>query len=144
MRLNSVPLIRQEKFNSCWHASARMLYGYKKLACIHPLPASYDRNRGLTASKFVELARAVGLKSLPRVNMSYDWTFVDEVIRRRGPIWAAGMWNGFPHIVVFTGVDPDGTLYVNDPAFGTPQVRNMEWFNDRIAKDVAIPMMYLP
>jgi len=143
MRLYNVPLIRQEKLMACWHASARMLYGYKRLACVDPLPATYKANTGLTARRFVELAKAVGLRTLPRVNMTYDWTFVDQVIQRYGPIWAAGMWNGSPHIVVITGVDSNGTLYVNDPAFGTPQVRDLAWFNSRIAKDVSVPMMYL-
>jgi hypothetical protein len=144
MRLSNVLLIRQEKLNSCWHASARMLYGYKKLACTHPLPNAYSKDRGLSASSFVELAKTVGLSTLPRVNMSCDWTFVDETLRHHGPIWAAGMWNGAPHIIVITGVDSNGTLYVNDPAFGTPQVRDIGWFNARIAKDVPVPMMYLP
>ena len=144
MRLTNVPLFKQEKENSCWHASARMLYGYKRLACTHPLPKTYDDNRGLNANKFVDLAKVVGLKTLPRVNMSYDWTFVDQMLRQHGRIWAAGVWNGLPHIVVITGVDSNGTLYVNDPAFAVPQQRNMGWFNDRIAKDVPLPMMYLP
>jgi hypothetical protein len=121
-----------------------MLYGHKKLACIDPLPSSYQSNAGLSASNFIKLAKAVGLRTLPRVNMSYDWTFLDDLLRRYGPIWAAGMWNGVPHIIVITGVDSNGTLYVNDPAFGTPQLRDLGWFNSKIAKDVPIPMMYLP
>lgn len=75
--------------------------------------------------------------------MSYNWTFLDNLLRQRGPIWAAGLWNGFPHIIVITGVDQDGKLYVNDPALGMQQ-RDMGWFNERIATDVPIPMMYLP
>jgi hypothetical protein len=44
MRLEDVPLIMQEKdSNSCRHAAARMLYGYRKRACIHPLPDTYAR-----------------------------------------------------------------------------------------------------
>jgi hypothetical protein len=143
MRLYGVPLIRQEKSMSCWHAAARMLYGYKRLACIDPLPNKYATNAGINAREFIRLAQSVGLKTLPRVNMSFDWRFIDDLLRYRGPIWAAGRWNGFPHIVVITGVDQDGTLYVNDPALGL-QKRNMGWFNERISTDVPIPMMYLP
>lgn len=144
MRLRGVPLIRQEKENSCWHAAARMVYGYKRHASIHPLPHSYQDNHGISATEFIELARAIGLRTLPRVNMSYGEGFIDDMLRRYGPIWAAGNWNGVPHIIVVTGVDSDGTLYINDPAFLTPQVRDIGWFNDRIADDVPIPMMYLP
>jgi papain like cysteine protease AvrRpt2 len=144
MHLANVPMIHQEKSNSCWQASARMIYGFKKLSCISPLPKNYDHDKGLSASDFVRLAMAIGLRTLPQVSMSYDWTFIDDVLRRYGPIWAAGRWNGFPHIIVITGVDSDGILYVNDPAFIAPQKRDIRWLNERISKDIPIPMMYLP
>jgi hypothetical protein len=32
---------------------------------------------------------------------------------------------------------------VNDPAYHMPQTRDIEWFNERIATEVPIPMMYL-
>ena len=144
MQLLGVPQIRQEKSMACGHAAARMLYGYKRRACIDPLPATYARNTGISAQMFVLLARSVGLQTVPRVSQTYDWTFMDNLLHFYGPIWAAGMWNGFPHIIVVTGVDADGTLYVNDPADGMPHVHNMTWFNERIAKEAQIPMMYLP
>jgi len=45
------------------------------------------------------------LQTIPQVNQSYDWSFIDDLLRNYGPIWAAGDWNGAPHIIVITGVD---------------------------------------
>lgn len=143
MRLD-VMHIMQERQNSCWHASARMLYGYKRNACIHPLPSEYDDDQGIQAEEFINLARELGLETLPQVNQTFSWMFIDNNLASYGPIWAAGQWNGVNHIIAVTGVDEDDTLYVNDPAFGNPVVRNMSWFNARIDKNVPIPMMYLP
>jgi ABC-type bacteriocin/lantibiotic exporter with double-glycine peptidase domain len=135
--------IMQEKQNNCWHASARMLYGYRNSACINPLPQDFTNDQGLQPEQFIALAREIGLDTLPQVNQTFSWRFIDDNLQYYGPIWAAGQWNGVNHIVV-SGVDEDGTLYVNDPAFGSPVVREMAWFNARIDKNVPIPMMYLP
>lgn len=143
MRLN-VDHIMQERQNSCWHASARMLFGYKRQACIHPLPDDYDADKGITAEQFINLAGDMGLDTLPQVNQTFSWLFFDSNLASVGPIWAAGQWNGVNHIIVVTGVDDDDTLYVNDPAFGAPVIRSVGWFNARIDKNVPIPMMYLP
>jgi len=136
--------IRQERQNNCWHASGRMLYGYRNRASTHPLSGRYAADHGITADQFIELAAEMGLLTLPQVNQSFSWQFINDALQRYGPIWAAGQWNGANHIVVITGVDADDTLYVNDPAFGSPVVRNMAWFKARIDKNVAVPMMYLP
>jgi ABC-type bacteriocin/lantibiotic exporter with double-glycine peptidase domain len=136
--------IMQEKQMSCWHASARMLYGYRNSACINPLPDDYEDNQGITAEEFINLAHDIGLETLPQVNQTFSWLFINDNLMSYGPMWAAGQWNGVNHIIVVSGVDEDGTLYVNDPAFGSPVVRNMSWLNARIDKNVAIPMMYLP
>ena len=143
MRLDVMHIMQERQMN-CWHASARMLYGYKRAACINPLPQEYEDNQGLTAAQFIDLARDLGLETLPQVNQTFSWRFIDDNLGAYGPIWAAGQWNGVNHIVVISGVDENGTLYVNDPAFGTPVVRDMAWFNARIDKNVPIPMMYLP
>ena len=134
----------QERQNSCWHAAARMLYGFKRFACIHPLPKTWDKDKGLQASEFIELARALGLATLPKVRQTYDWTFLAHALKNYGPLWAAGQWNGVNHIVVITGADASGKVYVNDPAFATPVLRSLAWFNAKIDKSVDVPMMYLP
>lgn len=143
MRLQ-VPFIHQERSWSCWHASARMLYGFKNRSSIHPLSQQYEDNHGISPDEFIELAKTVGLLTLPQVNQSFGWNFINTTLGNYGPIWSAGQWNGANHIVVITGVDEDDTLYVNDPAFNSPVVRNMAWFNSKIDKNVAVPMMYLP
>jgi len=143
MRLDVMHIMQERQMN-CWHASARMLYGYRKSACINPLPQEYENNQGIGAEEFINLAHDIGLETLPQVNQSFSWRFINDNLASYGPIWAAGKWNGVNHIVVITGVDEDDTLYVNDPAFGAPVVRNMAWFNSKIDKNVPIPMMYLP
>ncbi len=139
-----VPLIQQIGSMTCWHASARMLWAYKYRQSINPLPDYFYMNRGITASEFIRLASEVGLFTLPIVNQSYHYTFIERLLSLWGPIWAAGQWYGPNHIIVVTGVDPDGTLYVNDPGWPVERVHDMGWFNEKIDKTVPIPMMYLP
>ena len=143
MRLDVMHIMQERQMN-CWHASARMLYAYRNSACINPLPQEYENNQGIGAEEFINLARDLGLETLPQVNQSFSWRFIDSNLGTCGPIWAAGKWNGVNHIVVITGVEENETLYVNDPAFGQPVVRDMAWFNAKIDKNVPIPMMYLP
>jgi hypothetical protein len=76
--------------------------------------------------------------------MTYDAGFLDGLLSRYGPIWAAGYWYGAAHIIVTTGVDPNGTVYVNDPDPPARKVHDMAWFNEKVAKEVPYPMMYLP
>ncbi len=83
---------------NCWHASARMLYGYRNSACINPLPQSYKDNTGIGAEEFISLARDIGLDTLPQVNQSFSWRFIDDNLRALGPIWAAG--NGTAQIIL--------------------------------------------
>jgi len=144
MRYITVPMIRQEKQQSCWHASARMLWAFKHRQSIDPLSNVFQANTGVSPAQFVDLARELGLKTVPEINMSYPWNGVDDLLRRHGPLWAAGRWYGVNHIVVVTGVDPDGTLYVNDPGTGRRRIHDMRFFNDRIANTVRNPIMYLP
>jgi hypothetical protein len=118
--------------------------GYRKMACIHPMPKDFDHNQRITPEQFIELAKELGLKTLPPINQSYGWRFLQDALERYGPLWAAGQWNGPNHIVVITGVDAGGRVFVNDPAFPAPAVRDIAWFNEKIDKDVSVPLMYLP
>jgi hypothetical protein len=138
----TVPLIQQLKPMACWYASAQMLFAYKQQS-VDPMDPVYLADTGISSDQFVDLAKATGLKTIPQVNQSYDWSFINDLLSKYGPIWAAGDWNGAPHIIVLTGVDSGGKLIVNDPAFSTPQVRNMGWFNQHIDASIPIPMMYL-
>jgi hypothetical protein len=80
--------------------------------------------------------------------------FLANALTKYGPLWAAGDWNGFGHVIVITWVSSaatersagDGAVYINDPAFAQPQVRNMTWFNEHICTSVDVPVsvLYLP
>ena len=92
--------IMQEKQNNCWYASARILYGYRKSASINTLPQEYENDQGLQPEQFIALAQDIGLDTLPQVNQSFSWRFIDDSLRAYGLIWAAGQWNRVNHIVV--------------------------------------------
>jgi hypothetical protein len=139
-----VPLIQQTGNMTCWHAAARMLWAYKYQQSINPLPERFAMNRGITAAEFINLASEVGLFTLSMVTQTYAPSYIEMLLNIWGPIWAAGQWYGPNHIIVLTGVDTDGTLYVNDPGRHLPRVHDMGWFNEKIDKTVAIPMMFLP
>ena len=139
----NVPLIKQEKTMSCWHASARMIWGYKYKQCINPLSKTFSVNSGLSPSGFIILAKSLGLESVPLVNMSYSWVALADLLKLHGPLWVAGYWYGPAHIIVVTGVSPDGKVYINDPS-GVKKVADMLFFNTKIASNVSNPIMYLP
>jgi len=143
MRYLNVPMIFQEKSMTCWHASARMLWGFKYKQSINPLGELFKINSGITPSQFIELAKKLGLESVPEINKCYSWETLADLLRRHGPLWAAGYWYGTPHIIVITGVEPTGEVYVNDPGFGS-RIHDLLFFENKIASDVRNPIMYLP
>ena len=89
------------------------------------------------------MAKAVGLKSVPKINMSHSWTMLANLLTMHGPLWAAGHWYGPPHVIVITGVRPDGTVYVNDPA-GFKKKHDMLFFNSKLGSNWASPILFLP
>lgn len=139
----NVPLIKQEKSMSCWHASARMIWAFKFKQSINPLKKIFAKNTGVSPAQFITLGKSLGLESVPSINMSYSWFALAQLLTRHGPLWAAGYWYGAPHIVVITGVAPNGTVYINDPA-GFKRVHDIRFFNEKVASNVANPIMYLP
>lgn len=142
-RYLNVPLIRQEKSMSCWHASARMLWGFKYKQSINPLKKIYAANTGIHPSQFISLAKQLGLETVKTINMSYNWAALADLLTRHGPLWAAGYWYGAPHVVVITGVEPNGMVFINDPA-GSRRTHDISFFNEKIASNVPNPLMYLP
>lgn len=139
----NVPLIKQEHSMSCWHASARMIWGFKFKQSINPLKSVFAKNTGVSPAQFVTLGKTLGLEAVTSINMSYSWMALAQLLNQHGPLWAAGYWYGVPHIVVITGVEPNGTIYINDPS-GVKKVHDMKFFNEKIANNVANPIMYLP
>lgn len=143
MRYSNVPVILQSTQMSCWHASARMLWGFKFKSSINFMSTTYRANNGILPRQFATLAARLGLESTQRITTSYSWRALADLLRDHGPLWAAGQWYGPNHIIVITGVEPDGTVYVNDPGVGA-RVHDMSFFNAKIDKNVSSPLMYLP
>jgi len=140
-----VPMIVQETSNVCWHASARMIYAFKRKACAHPLPSQYRNNHGITPAQFVVLARELGLRTIPAINMSMGAAYLESVLRRHGPLWCAGYWDRLPHVIVLTGVIDDANVFFNDPSPARRErLENSSWFNSRVASDVSNPLMFVP
>jgi len=121
-----------------------MLWGYKYQQSTHPLPNTYTQDQGIQPAEFIRLAQTMGLRTIPQINQSLNWTFLESLLQSHGPLWCAGQWNGPNHIIVVTGVELSGVVYVNDPAFAAPVNRDIAWFNAKIDKNVSIPIMYLP
>jgi hypothetical protein len=145
----NVPHIKGAKHESCWHDSARMIYQYKRKADLNPLPAQYAvaNKEGLNKGRFITLAREVGMRGLVAPPLTYTPQWLADALTRYGPLWAAGDWNNAGgHIIVITGVDSTGAVYVNDPAFDAPLVKDIKWFNQHLcrADEVENSLMYLP
>lgn len=142
----AVPHFQGTLANSCWHDAARMIYQYKKKADIHPLAAEWRADAGLSPNTFIRLAKQVGMRPIQEPPFSFDVQHLADLLTKYGPLWAAGTWNGVNHIIVVTGVDSNGNVYVNDPARPTPRTENISWFNSRLYRtdQVDNPLLYLP
>jgi ABC-type bacteriocin/lantibiotic exporter with double-glycine peptidase domain len=142
-----VPLVAQVKPNSCWNASSNMiwLYSQGKTGRQGPMnthQVAYDRAdvSGITPQEFVTLARNVGMAALPLKTTHTDKDLF-QYLSSNGPIWCAGYWFGFGHIIVLTGVDA-GTVYFNDPDGGVAKEGTSQWFNAKLASAIDGCLMY--
>ena len=142
-----VPLVAQGKPNSCWNASAFMIWQYSqgKTGRQGPMmshPVAYDRAdvSGITPQEFVTLAKNVGMKALPLQN-TYTDKDLYKFLSANGPLWCAGYWFGFGHIIVLTGVD-SGTIFFNDPDGGVAKEGIISWFNSKLASGIEGCLMY--
>ncbi len=139
----SVPFVHQESPMACWSAGARMLFQYKNMSA-DPLDAVYKADTWITDDQYMDLARAAGLRTVPPYPMSYGPEYIADLLTKHGPIWSAGRWNGPLHVIVITGVDSGGKLYISDPAHFAPETKDMNWFNEKVRRDIQVPLMYLP
>jgi hypothetical protein len=144
----AVPHVRGTMANSCWHDAARMVYQFKRRGDIHPLQDStYQANQGLAPNDFIRLAQELGFRPISAPATSVSAQFLAEALTKYGPLWAAGTWNGPNHVIVVTGIDGAGNVYVNDPAFPAPSLsRTLAWFNQRLYRGevLANSLMHLP
>ena len=132
-----VPLLAQEKPMCCWYTSAMMiwLYWQSKTGRQGPMDTVgpvYVADTGLevSAQAFITLAGKTGLKRLPSKNIYSNDDLVD-LLKANGPLWCAGTWYGFGHVIVVTGVS-SGQVYLNDPDGAQRKVGTLAWFNQKL------------
>jgi hypothetical protein len=142
-----VPVLAQEKSMCCWHTSANMIWLYSqgksgRQGPMNTIMPRYDDNTGLTVSAqaFIVLAQKVGLKPLPTKNLHSENDLVGY-LKKYGPLWSAGFWYGFGHVIVLTGI-AGGTVHVNDPDGGKKKTGTVAWFNEKLLSAVAGSLMY--
>ena len=132
-----VPLVAQTKNMSCWNASAQMIWYWsqsqtQRSGPMNTLGDKFTENNGVQVEDFIKLAKTVGMMPLPDQD-SYTEKKLEALLRANGPIWCAGFWFGFGHIVVLTGVDT-GKIFFNDPDQGKAKEGTIAWFNEKLAK----------
>jgi hypothetical protein len=125
-----VPLVAQPSSDTCWHASAEMIWYYwqgktGRQGPMNTLAKRYSANEPIT--EWGALGRIVGLMPVPR-QQQYNSLILRTLLASHGPLWCAGNWYGFGHVVVLTGVDGD-TVHINDPDGGVKKTGRMSWFN---------------
>jgi len=142
-----VPLVAQEKDNCCWHTSAYMIWLYwqqhgKGAGPMNTIASSYavSDTQGIGPGEFITLAKKVGLKALPVKNLHAELDLVNY-LRNHGPIWCAGYWFGFGHIIVLTGIEKGNVLF-NDPDGGVKKQGTVSWFNEKLAGQFQGCLMY--
>jgi hypothetical protein len=136
-RVPNMRLVPQDLNNACWWASAVMLLMWKNrfrdpFRMDHPayhnrLLQTHRANNGLRASQMADLARQLGLRSIPPLRHAPTMVELEALLRRYGPLWADGMalnstggFNGAPgtgHVVVIAGVraTPRDEVLIYDP-----------------------------
>ena len=137
----TVPLVKQQQTMECWYAAVCMVAYYRRPGPRLGLPDKWETNAGINRAEFSTLARAEGLKSFLTPASELTSQQLEVFLKNYGPIWCAGKWDGFPHIVVLTGVDGD-TVYISDPDQGERQ-ETLAWFNLKRTRGHDC-MMYMP
>src|ERR1700752_692334 len=99
---------------------------------MHTIAPVYDANKGLNVSvqEFITLTLKTGLKRLPSQNLDNNAELCG-LLRDNGPLWCAGFWYGFGHVIVLTGVEGN-QVFLNDPDRGKQTTGTLSWFNDKL------------
>jgi len=133
----NVPALAQEKSMCCWHTSAMMIWQYwqqqtGRQGPMNTVAPVYNDNTGLSVSAqaFITLASKTGLQRLP-AKKTYSNDDLFRLLRDRGPLWCAGVWYGFGHVIVLTGVD-GGEVFLNDPDGAQKKTGTLAWFNEKL------------
>ncbi|MBC7901003.1 MAG: hypothetical protein H7070_13235 [Saprospiraceae bacterium] len=108
--VQNMTLIPQNLTMSCWYASLQMLIRWKedqkKQSLAHLISPEHDTqcvklrdsNGGIGNSVIVNMAKRIGLKTVPPVCMTADT--LEGWLESYGPLWV----NGTSHIVVIAGI----------------------------------------
>jgi ABC-type bacteriocin/lantibiotic exporter with double-glycine peptidase domain len=133
----NVPILAQEKSMCCWHTSAMMIWQYwqqqtGRQGPMNTVAPVYSANTGLSvsAAAFITLASKTGLMRLPSQN-TYSSGDLFALLKGNGPLWCAGMWYGFGHVIVLTGID-GGQVFLNDPDGAQRKTETLAWFNQKL------------
>jgi ABC-type bacteriocin/lantibiotic exporter with double-glycine peptidase domain len=146
MYLLRVPLEAQQKSNTCWHASALMIWQYSqgrtgRAGPMQTLGAKWAGNNTIRPPEFIKLARNVGLLPLAgTTNICLSASFLEKALKEHGPIWCAGYWYGVGHVIVLTGI-ANGMVFINDPDKGVRKFGTLMWFNNKLASEFTGCMM---
>jgi hypothetical protein len=149
--LLDVPLVGQVQAMDCWYAAACMVAYYQEAGPRLGLPRAWVADRGVASTAFARLAAVEGLIPVPLPSGAHAATNYDIFgwLVNHGPLWAAGDWYGFGHVIVITGIEGD-TVHINDPDDqqggddGRRATETITWFNDHLWWDVAGSLMYKP
>ena len=141
----SVPLAAQSKNNTCWHASAWMIWRYHqnltgRVGPMNTLRLKWMNNNAIHPKEFIKLAGKVGLINSNGNSGNHSSDNLESILKTRGPIWCAGYWYGLGHVIVLTGVDKNN-VFLNDPDGGKRKTGSLTWFNEKLASQFQGCMM---
>ena len=155
----NVWLIPQMKDKACWYASALMVRYWKRelqQMCREGEPAPneipaavllHKHNNVLPWVKIVTFAKLMGLRTIPRGQMTMAPTFIHDLLKNHGPLWVPLEWSGGGgHIVVITGITTDGSVVeINDPwppKRGKKDKKDMLWLNKHVSTAASRPILW--
>ena len=103
----------QRKKMSCWYSAYRMLYSWNISTNDSDVKENLEKSsldfdecmrKGLNHSKFKQAQDALFLYGQPGVNIRrMSLGELQQMIRKKGPIWSATLYEGSNHIVLLTG-----------------------------------------
>jgi hypothetical protein len=140
-----VPLVAQDKANTCWYAAACMVSYFYRAGPRLGVPSiwAHGNTKGITPTEFVQLAKNEGLtaQGIKTYHAGTEIIYpapvlIDLLKEAKGPLWCAGFWFGCGHIIVLVGVDGD-QVWFNDPDGGVRKQNTLEWFNQKIARQIS-------
>lgn len=128
--------MQKHGFMACWYACACMVSYYYAAGPRLGLPAVWEPDNGISAANFEILARAEGLKAVPKPAGGLTADNIVTLLKKHGPLWAAGWYlEGHPkagHIIVLCGVKGPFVLY-NDPWEPKAKQRAWQWIDRNLA-----------